>query len=32
METDLGTLVLIAAEVLAVAACVVGRFLIGPHK
>jgi hypothetical protein len=32
MKTDLDTLVLLAAEVLAVAACVVGWFLIGPRK
>ena len=32
MKTDLDTLVLLAAEVMAVAACVVGWFLIGPRK
>jgi hypothetical protein len=32
METNLDTLVLLAAEVLAVAACVVAWFLIGPRK
>jgi hypothetical protein len=32
MDTDLGTLVLLAVMVLAVAACVIGRILIGPRK